>query len=149
MGYERIKIKKHYTAKELQEKYNLSRGWSFTVKKRGWVSVKTKMMDPARDMASLDVERLYATAKSVFRRKIDNTFINCTAHRDDCLQEAVLRMIEVYEVAITKEKPWLWLWAVAKNAMNAYLLKCRLKVIGNNREVYLADVAHREAIIYT
>lgn len=103
--------------------YNLGRTAAYEAKKRGWTAgPQAKRLDLCAKPEHFDSEGAYRVARIVFHGKFAWTVKNPRAVHDDCLQEAVSRMLEL---AGTKnfEKDGGFFYRVGYFAIRNYLKK--------------------------
>ena len=119
----RIEVDTRLHPKTIMKMHNLGRTAAYEAKKRGWTAgPQVKNVDLCAKPEQFDHVGAYRIAKMVFHRKFAWTVKNPRAIHDDCLQEAVLRMLEM---AGTKnfEKDGGFFYRVGYFAIRNYMTK--------------------------
>ncbi len=122
MGVEKIEIDvSGMTIKEIMQEYDCKRTWAKALRKRGYITKKTKHMAIINDLSVFDVKLAYEAAEVAFWRKFYHRFKNPLDHFDDMKQAAVLRMIECSADIEGKNTPFSYMAKIATNEMHGYL----------------------------
>ena len=129
MGYERTPVKTEgYTLSDLRKKFNCGAATAVRIRKRGYITKKTKIQTPLKDMSMFDVEMAYKAAEVMFWKKFRYLFKNALDHFDDMKQACVLRMVErSAEIATWGEKTWTGLCGIAVFEMHNYLKQMHIR----------------------
>jgi len=95
MPTEKISIDNALTRRQIMKKYNLPHTTAFTVKKRGYLAIRTKKMNASLDKFNYNVA--IKASRYIFFNKIRIMFSrpNPLELFDDLQQEAILRCIEL------------------------------------------------------
>ena len=150
MGYEHIPVDtKKYTCKDLMGKFNIGRTAAKATKRRGYITKMTKNIKVMAGVRSgFNTDLAYNVARSAFRRRIDPTLELGVRFRDDCVQEAVLGMIEQSGCAKKGKSLVPFYFVIAVNYMNAFLKREKIKGTWQYRTKNFADMSRREACEY-
>ena len=106
--------------KSLMRKYGISRATAYRAVTRGYFYPEYhKKRVCIADPCTFDVANAYTISKAVFHRYFHPKLLGW---KEDMIQEAVLRMLEVSGISQDKK----FFWSVARNAMRDYARKNRL-----------------------
>jgi len=111
---------KDKNVKDLMRKYGISRATAYRAITRGYFYPEYhKKRVCIADSCTFDVANAYATSKAVFHRYFHPEFLDW---KEDMIQEAVLRMLEVSGISQDRN----FFWGVARNTMRDFARKNRL-----------------------
>lgn len=114
-----VQIQAGTPAKEIMEKFGVHKATAYRALKKGYLI--PGYHEPTQCLGNpeqFDAENAQRIAEAVFWKKF--SFIEeALGHKDDCIQEALLRMIEVQGVSSERN----FFYGVAINAMRSYLQK--------------------------
>ena len=109
------------TAKDLRNEYGISRSTSYRAVLRGYFCPRYHTAKMAvGDMQTFPVVNAYRVASAVFYCYFGGR--NLWQWQEDMQQAAILRMLELSGISVNGH----YLWAIAHNAMRAYIRKNRL-----------------------
>jgi hypothetical protein len=110
------------TVKEIMKKFEVSKGSAYRAFEQGWLIPDYLRAEVVvGDLSKFDVANATKIAKAVFW-KYFSFLKGAEAHKEDCIQEALLRMVELSGKTMA---PYFQ-YSAARNAMRSYLQKQKI-----------------------
>jgi len=135
MGWKRTPINRNLTIKKIKKKYNVNRQLAHHYKNNGWIAKRTKAIPDIMINLHTDfpVETAYKAARKAFFEDIYSRIQYPLDHIDDCVQEAIIKMMELSGRTVTNQ--FSYFCRIGKFEMYNYLQRIRVLVAGRSLRI--------------